>query len=156
MRKTGSTFLLARERNDDLYRVYKESIKKQLSLYGKICRTNLFIQVVNSPASRYWVSPERATSVIYKMEKSFKKIKGERNIPTKGMKRNTTLFYESLYSEYKLYKEFHPEMTIKEVVAIVILLPAPCFILSPTVAGLIVDKMKRKCREQNVRQLNSY
>lgn len=144
MRKKGSKFLLERERNEDIMRIYRELTKKQLSLYGRICYAKLLESVVNSQASRYWVSPERASSIIYKMEKG---------MSFDGMKKNTVRFYKSLYNDYQLYKDFHPKTSTKAIVEEILMQPAPCFLLTPRVAGDIIFKMKKKCRQETIRNL---
>ncbi len=144
MRKKGSTFILERERNEDILRIYRELTKKQLSLYGRICHSKLLECVVNSQATRYWVSPERASSIIYKMKKG---------MSFNGMKKNTIKFYKSLYNDYELYKSFHPKMSDRAIVEEVLLQPAPCFLLTPRVAGDIIFKMKKQCRQQTIRNL---
>ena len=144
MRKKGSTFILERERNEDILRIYRELTKKQLSLYGRICHSKLLDCVVNSQASRYWVSPERASSIIYKMKKG---------MSFNGMKKNTIKFYKSLYNDYELYKSFHPKMSDRAIVEEILMQPAPCFLLTPRVAGDIIYKMKKQCRQQTLRNL---
>jgi hypothetical protein len=144
MRKKGSIFILEKERNEDLMRIYREITKKQLNLYGRVCHAKILEKVVNSQASRYWVSPERASSIIYKMEKG---------MSFKGMKKNTVLFYKSLYYDYRLYKDFHPKMSTRAIVEEVLMQPAPCFLITPRVAGDVIYKMKKKCQQQTIRNL---
>lgn len=144
MRKKGSVFLLKKERNEDLMRAYKDVIKKQLALYGRVSQSTLMSNVVNSPAERYWVSSERAYSIILRIEK------GE--LPPK-MKSNSRRFYESLYKDFCEYRNTHPDMPIKHIVEIVVQQPAPCFVLSPRIASWIIFKLKQKCRAEKLIQL---
>lgn len=146
MRKKGSVFLMSEERDMDLMRAYREIIKKQLSLYGRITATGIMKKVVNSPASRYWVSSERAYSVILKMDKG-KSIS--------YMKTRAEVFYRSLYRDFCVYRESHPNLPAKYIVEIVIQNPAPCFMISPAFAGNIIGKMKQKCREEKLKKLKS-
>ena len=144
MRKKGSKFLLERERNEDILRIYRELTKRELNLYGRICHAKLLERVANSQASRYWVSPERASSIIYKMKKG---------MSFNGMKKNTIRFYKALYSDYELYKSFHPKMSDRAIVEEVLMQPAPCFLITPRVVGIVIFKMKKQCRQQAIRNL---
>lgn len=145
MRKKGNVFALSDSRDRDLLRAYNELVKKQLRLYGRICKTGLMEQVVDSPASRYWVSSDRACAIIYRLEK------GER---IDYMKRNRVKFYISLYEDFRRYKKLHPEVqATKHIVEIVVMQPAPCFPVTPRVAGNIVERMRRRCRQEKVRRL---
>ena len=145
MRKKGSVFILSDSRDRDLLRAYHEQVKRQLHLYGRVTKTGLMEQVVNSPASRYWVSSERACVIIYRLEK------GESIAYMKPCKRR---FYMALYQSYLAYREQHPEIQAKKhVVELVVMRPAPCFPVTPRVAGNIVERMRRRCRQEKVRRL---
>lgn len=144
MRKKGSVFLLEEKRNRDLMRVYRQIITAQLNQNGSIDIDTALRQVVKSSASRYWVSTDRACNIIYRMNKG---------ILLCGMKENTLLFYESLYREFSEYKKQHPELPIKHIVEIIVQNPAPCFLLSPRVAGFIIHKMKKQCLRENIQRL---
>ena len=146
MRKKGSVFVLSDSRNRDLLRAYNEQVKKQLRLYGRITQTGLVERAVNSPASRFWVSSERACVIIYRLEK------GE---SIGYMKRNKLRFYTELYKAFCLYREQHPEITcVKHLVEIVVMQPAPCFPITPRVARNIIEKMRRKCQKEKINKLN--
>lgn len=147
MRKKGCTFEFAEERNRDLYRVYREITDRQLRLYGRITGTGLMDKVVNSPASRYWVSLERARSVMSRLDR------GEA-LPR--MKGQTIRFYMSLYSRYCLYRKEHPGTPSIRILEVVTQCPAPCFTLSPRVAGTIIYRMKKKCRKETIRRLRPH
>ena len=147
MRKKGCTFEFAEERDRDLYRAYREITDRQLRLYGRITVTGLMGKVVNSPASRYWVSLERARSVMSRLDR------GEM-LP--HMKRQTLRFYMSLYRHYRLYREKHPEASSIRILEVVTQYPAPCFTLSPRVAGTIIYRMKEKCRKETIRRLRPH
>lgn len=144
MRKKGSYFILARERDEDLMNTYRMLTKKHLAIYGRVCHATLLDKLVNSPASRYWVSQDRACSIIYKMRKG---------MSFEGMKKNTVYFYKSLYSDYQKYKDANPATSIRNAVEEILLQPAPCFLLSPRRASQIIYKMKKKCQQQTIRNI---
>lgn len=138
MRKRGSVFILSQERDKDLFRAYRVVLRKQLQLYGRVTLTGIMEKVVNSPASRYWVSSDRAYSVILRMDK------GQ---PVR-MKPRAKVFYKSLYKDFCIYREKHPELPIKHIVEIVIQQPAPCFMISSEFARMIIFKMRKLCRQE--------
>ena len=133
-------------RNRDLLRAYNEQVKRQLRLYGRVTRTGLAEKVVNSPASRFWVSSERACVVIYKMEK------GE---SIGYMKRNKRRFYTELHKAFLRYRSQHPELKcVKHIVEMVVMQPAPCFPITSRVAKNIIEKMRRKCQKEKINRWN--
>ena len=147
MRKKGSVFALSDNRNRDLLRAYNEQVKKQLRLYGRVTKTGLVERTVSSPASRFWVSSERACVIIYRMER------GE---SIGYMKQNKLRFYTELYKAFRAYREQHPEIAcVKHLVEIVVMQPAPCFPITPRVARNIIEKMRRKCQREKIERLRS-
>lgn len=89
MRKNGSVFSMMRERNLDLLRAYREALNRNMRSDKDLVYMDLLTETVASQASRYWVSVERASSVIYQMNKG---------AMPKGMKDNAKVFYKSLLS----------------------------------------------------------
>lgn len=146
MRKEGDVFAFTEQRDRDLLSAYQRQISRQLQLYGRINATGLIQKVINSTASRYWVSSERACVVINKLER------GE---SIGYMKPDKMRFYNELYKEFCAYREKHAGMPKKHIVEIVITYPAPCFGISPRVANNIIRKMKRKCMEEKVKRFMS-
>lgn len=146
MRKAGDVFAFTEQRDMDLLSAYQRQISRQLQLYGRINATGLIQKVINSTASRYWVSSERASVVINKLEK------GE---SISYMKPNKIRFYSELYKEFCSYREKHPGMPKKHIVEIVVTYPAPCFGMTQRVASNIIRKMRRKCQEEKISRFMS-
>lgn len=115
-------------------------------MYGRVCKTLILTQLVNMPAKRYWLSPERAYSVISQIRKGTLTVDPNKNI---------CRLYYALYDDFKVYKREHPDMPDTRAVEEVIMLPAPCFGLEPRVAGIIIRKMSKQCREEKIRRLMS-
>lgn len=115
-------------------------------MYGHICQTLILTQLVSSPANRYWISPERAYSVIAQIRK------GTLNV---SPRKNICRLYYALYDDFVHYKELHPEVPDTRAAEEVVMLPAPCFGLEPRVAGIIIRKMSRLCQQEKIRRLMS-
>lgn len=145
-RKKGSRPQHLKDRNKDLYEVFCSLTKRHLSLYGHICQTLILTQLVSSPAKRYWISSERAYSVISQIKKGTLKVSPSKNI---------CRLYYALYDDFVRYKELHPEVPDTRAAEEIIMQPAPCFGLEPRVAGIIIRKMSKQCQQEKIRRLMS-
>ena len=146
MRKKGSLSQLSKGRNKDLYEAFLSLAKRHLNLYGRICKTLMLAQLVNSPAKRYWISSERAYAVISQIRKG---------TLTVNPKKTIYRLYYALYDDFIVYKQQHPEIPDTIAIEDVVQMPAPCFGLEPRVAGIIVRKMSKQCQQEKIRRLTS-
>lgn len=146
MRKKGSLSQLTKGRNRDLYDNFCMLTKRHLNLYGRICKTLILAQLVNTPAKRYWISPERAYSVVSQIKK------GTLNV---NPKKTICRLYYALYDDFKVYKRQHPDIPDTRIIEEVVQLPAPCFGLEPRVAGIIIRKLSKQCQQEKIRRLMS-
>lgn len=133
-------------RDRDLLRAYNEQLRKQLRLYGRVCQSLLAEKAVGSPASRFWVSSERACVVVYRM------MRGESIGYMNPVKFR---FYTALYHDFLRYREKHPQMPVKHIVEIVVTQPAPCFPVTPRVAKNIIERTRRRCQREKIERLRS-
>lgn len=145
MRHKGSLSQLSKGRNEDLYDKFTQLKKRHLNLYGRICETLLLKQLVNSPAKRYWLSSERAYAVISQIRKGTFHVNPKKTI---------CRLYYALYDDFKAFKHLNPDIPDTRAVEEVIQQPAPCFGLEPRVAGIIVKKIAKQCREEKIRRLS--
>lgn len=146
MRKKGAKSQLSKGRNMDLYDNFVMLQKRHLNLYGRVCKTLILQQLVNTPAKRYWISSERAYSVIYQIRKGILDVNPKKNI---------CRLYYALYDDFRVYKAVHPEIPDTRAVEDVINQPAPCFGLEPRVAGIIIRKMSKQCQKEKIMRLMS-
>lgn len=145
MRKKGALSQLSKGRNKDLYDNYCSLVKRHLQLYGRVCKSLILTQVINSPASRYWISSERAYAVISQIRKG---------TLTVNPKKNICRMYYALYDEFIKFKEKHPDIPDTRAVEEVILEPAPCFGLEKRVAEIIIRKVAKQCQQKKIRRLS--
>lgn len=146
MRHKGSTPQFYKERHRDLYEKFSILAKKHLDLYGRVCKALILKQLVNMPAKRYWISPERGYYVVSQIRKGTLHVNPKKNI---------CRLYYALYDDFKVYKREHPEMPDTRAIEEVIQQEAPCFGLEPRVAGIIIRKMSKQCQKEKIRRLMS-
>ena len=146
MRHKGSLSQLNKDKHRDLYENFCRLTNRHLNMYGRICKPLILQQLVNSPAQRYWISSERAYSVISQIRKGTLEVNPKKTI---------CRLYYALYDDFKKYKQLHPEIPDTRAIEEVIQQPAPCFGLEPRVAGIIVKKIAKQCKEEKIRRLMS-
>ena len=146
MKHKGSRPIFYKERYKDLYEKFHILTEKHLAMYGRICTPLLLMQLVNTTAKRYWLSPERAYAVVSQIRKGTLKVNPDKNV---------CRLYYSLYDDFICYKKQHPEIPDTRAIEYVIQQPAPCFGLEPRVAGIIIRKMSKQCQKEKILRLIS-
>ncbi len=129
MKYFGSILDFTRQRNEDLMRAFRE----QLALARFIVMPEIFELVAESPASRFWVSEERAAIVIAAMEAGK---------PLTRMRRNKREMFEEIFRRYLALRDLHPDKSLFELVSIVVHQPAPKFYLTPRTVGEFIYRIK--------------
>lgn len=129
MKYFGSILNFTVERNDDLMRAFRQ----QLALSRFIVMPEIFEMVSQSPASRFWVSAERAAVVISAMDAGR---------PLPRMRSNKREMFEEIYRRFLIEREKKPETPIPELVAWVVNQPAPKFYLTPRTVGELIYRIK--------------
>ena len=124
------------ERDRDLLNAYRRQIAQSS---GPI-QLEVMYRVVNSPSSRFWVSPERAMRVISSMDQ------GNR---LDGMIRNKRIMFREIYRRVRQLRErpSYRQLPLAEVVQMVVEQPAPSFYMTPCSAIVIMHHIQ-KCRKQ--------
>ncbi len=129
MKYFGSIMDFTRQRNDDLMRAFRE----QLALARFIVMPEIFELVAESPASRFWVSEERAAIVIAAMEAGK---------PLTRMRRNKREMFEEIYRRYLIERKNNPRKSVYELVTRIVNQPAPKFYLTPRTVGEFIYRIK--------------
>lgn len=129
MKYFGSILDFTRERNADLMRAFRE----QLALARFVVMPEIFEMVAESPASRFWVSEERATIVISAMDAGK---------PLPRMRSNKREMFEEIYRRFLAERKKHPDMSTYELVTMIVNQPAPKFYLTPRTVGEFIYRIK--------------
>lgn len=142
MNKNGkgkSCFEYMHERNEDLMRAYRKVLSQQFHSNESIILKNVFKEVAEMPAQRFWVSEERAKSVIQSMMHG--------NKLTHMGKQKKEMFRE-IYKRYKELKKQLPHMSIEEHITLVCNQQAPKFYLTSKSVKVIIYRIKSKWYEK--------
>lgn len=140
MKYAGSDSFFKAQRNNNLMAVYRQLIGSA----KEICLMDVYEQVVNFPAERFWVSEERAAVVIAAM------MKGDKLLYMRKTKRE--MFYE-IYRRAQIIAKKNPEMTPLELATIVVRQPAPKFYMSPGSARIYIMEVRKKWYEERRKKL---
>ena len=138
MKHFGSLFEFTRHRNEDIMRVYRDCVAKA----NHIFRPSIIREVAESPASRFWVSEERATLVITQMLRDPDNWDVYKYRGTMRMRAAKREMFEEIFRRFLKEREKHPELTIADTVAIVVHQPAPKFYLTPRTVGELIYRIK--------------
>lgn len=92
--------------------------------------------IVNMPSSRFWVSETRAALVVSQT------MKGEPCL--EKMRQPKREMYEEIYRRVLVLREKHPDKTLFELCAMVVVQPAPKFYLAPGSAKIMVHKARKE------------
>ena len=129
MKYFGSILDFTKERNADLMRVYHEKLTEASIIVMPV----IFQLVADSPASRFWVSEERAAIVISAMAAGK---------PMPRMRSNKREMFGEIYRRYLVMREDYPDQSVYELVAKIVNQPAPKFYLTPRTVGEFVYRIK--------------
>ena len=129
MKYFGSILDFTRERNADLMRVYHDRLAEASIIVMPV----IFQLVADSPASRFWVSEERAAIVISAMAAGK---------PMPRMRSNKREMFEEIYRRYLLMREDYPDKSVYELVTKIVNQPAPKFYLTPRTVGEFIYRIK--------------
>lgn len=142
MKPYGSNVEYENERNDELMAAYH----KLMDEADCICMEKIYKDVVNLPASRFWVSEERAAIVISAM------MRGERLKDIVKRRPKQEMFME-IYRRAMAIKKSNPSLSAYDLAFKVVRQPAPKFYMTPGYARLIIFLHKKQWYEERKRKL---
>ena len=129
MKYFGSILDFTKQRNADLMRVYRDRLAEASIIIMPV----IFQLVADSPASRFWVSEERAAIVISAMAAGK---------PMPRMRSNKREMFEEIYRRYLLMRKDYPDKSVYELVTKIVNQPAPKFYLTPRTVGEFIYRIK--------------
>lgn len=137
MKHKGCKTEFQRERDNDLYRAYREvqNTHKAQSMH------QIVKKVVSMPSKRFWVSPERATCVVTAILK---------NKPLPRMMPTRKEMFIEITNRVRQLIEQYPKTPVMHLVEKVIYKPAPHFYLTPKTAYVLLYKIitrQKRCRK---------
>lgn len=138
MKHFGSLFDFTRQRNDDIMRAYRECLANSNFVF----RPHIIRQVAESPASRFWVSEERATVVISSMLNDPDNWDVYKHRGCMRMRPAKREMFEEIFRRFLIERENYPELSLAELVARVVNQPAPKFYLTPRTVGELIYRIK--------------
>lgn len=131
MKHKGCILEFTEERNKELLRAFRMAIDKAKIIdFAEISK-----EVVNTPCKRFWVSEERAMTVVAAMMRGKPILCAM--LPTKRE------MFKEIYKRVIALKKKRPKATLSQLVANVVYSPAPKFYMRPRCAMEIIYKIKR-------------
>ena len=134
MKHKGNDMLFKRQRNNELMAAYRR-IAKDVTHFNVQTHFGL---VACQPCSRFWVSEERAASVIGAMQRGDDALHGMR--PTKQA------MYREIHKRAARLLQERPSLTLADAAFLAVNSVAPCFYMTPRYAREIIYKMLRQAR----------
>ena len=125
MKYFGSILDFTKQRNADLMRVYRDRLAEASIIVMPV----IFQLVADSPASRFWVSEERAAIMAA-------------GKPMPRMRSNKREMFEEIYRRYLLMRKDYPDKSVYELVTKIVNQPAPKFYLTPRTVGEFIYRIK--------------
>ena len=139
MKPTGSHFEYEAMRDDNLMECYHELLRRA----EFVRMPEIYSQVVEMPAKRFWVSEERAAIVVSAM------MRGKELGKMRPLKIE---MYNEIYSRVIKLREENPEWPISRLVAQVVEQPAPKFYLTPGSAKVLICKIRKEWYYQRTKR----
>lgn len=130
----GSISEFKGERERELLAAYKVQLSKR---HHKRLDYSFWEAVAKTPASRFWVSADRAIVIIKKL------LKGE-DVPTKI--ENNRMMFEDLFQVVLKEKKKKPDDKLALLVERAIRTPAPQMYITPNSAKIIISRIRRRIR----------
>lgn len=131
MKPFGAILEFTRQRNDELMRAYRT----QLRLSPHISMARVSAAIVRMPAPRFWVSEERAASVVTLL------LAG-RDLPP-NMRPTKVRMFSEIFRRYLALRDRHPDASLQDLVSQVVNSSAPEFYMLPRSAMDIIYKIKK-------------
>lgn len=132
MKHKGNKFEHEQQRNYELVKAYRNALAQA---FGHIRLDEVLAMTVNTPASRFWVSAERAMVVVARM------YKGD---TLEDMRPSKQEMFKEIFQRVVRLREQMPDTPLLHIVEMAVTQPAPKFYLTPQSAKVIICRIRRK------------
>lgn len=132
MKHKGNKFEHEQQRNYELVKAYRNALGRA---FGRIRLDEILVNTVNTPASRFWVSAERAMVVVARM------YKGD---TLEDMRPSKQEMFKEIFQRVVRLREQMPDTPLLHIVEMAVTQPAPKFYLTPQSAKVIICRIRRK------------
>lgn len=132
MKHFGSILEFTEQRNKELLETYKNYLDRHY-LY---VMPEIHKMVAESPASRFWVSEERASIVVSAM------LAGK---PLPRMNKNKLEMFKEIFTRFLQLRKIFPKRSVYDLVFDIVNQPAPKFYMTPRTVGEYINRIKN-CR----------
>lgn len=139
MKNSGAISDFKQQKEDELIRAYRDvtAVCRYVS-YKKALK-----EVVNRPASRFWVSSSRATIVVAKI------LRGDKLSQMRSTKRE---MFNEISRRVVLLRTQRPDEPLSSLVEEIVLQPAPKFYMAPGSAHGFIVKARKSCRQRRLQK----
>lgn len=144
MKPHGTVLSFTHERNAALLKAYRQ----QIAAVSFIRLEDIGEKIVNSPAPRFWVSEERATTVVSAM------MQGKSVLDS--MRDTKREMFQEIYRRVLVLKKVHPDWPLSRLVFDVVNSPAPKFYMKASSALERLFKIRKAYRHANGKEHNSF
>lgn len=131
MKSFGSKLAFTRERNVELFHAFRMEASR--ASYIKL--SEIGENIVNYPCSRFWVSEERAVTVVSAI------MRGKPILDT--MRPTKREMFEEIYKRVCVLKEKHSDWRLCDLVSCVVNSPAPKFYMETSSAIELLFKIRK-------------
>ena len=140
MKHLGSKSEFEEERNKELLKTYRRLVSEAEYIVPSV----IYKKVVNEPASRFWVTEERAAVIISKIRKGHS---------LERMHPNKREMFSEIYRRAMEIMERDSTLSVLDVATKVVNQPAPKFYIGAGYAEIIIGAAKKKCYEERKQKL---
>lgn len=137
MKKKGSTSDFATQRDKELYAAFRDILCNSRG----VALADMFGMAAKRPASRFWVSEERAAQVVSWM------LRGASQEKIESMVAQRRAMFEEIYRRVRALMADDPSLCMTHAVNEVVASPAPEFYLSPKSARVIIYRIRARRKQ---------
>lgn len=151
-RHIGNNNARAEERNEELYKCYREALKSMMDKRGFVCATDAIEIARSSPCSCYYVGYDRAYAILFALEKYYswtrtKKTPNRPKHPLYNVRDTSRSMFFDLYKVYEQIRLENPDESRMSSVIKACSTPAKQFYITFGSARIILQRMTTSAKK---------